>query len=86
LRDGGLFVFWDALQAQFAPGLLDTLFDAYVGLLQRLASDDTAWTAIDPLPLPPLQAQVRERVNGLVAALAPDRLHARFVRSARQHP
>lgn len=86
LRDGGLFVFWDALQAQFAPGLLDTLFDAYVGLLQRLASDDAAWTAIDPLPLPPPQAQVRERVNGLVAALAPDRLHERFVRSARQHP
>jgi amino acid adenylation domain-containing protein len=85
LREGGLFVFWDALDAQFAPGLLDTMFDAYVGLLKRLAHDDAAWTEVDPLPLPPAQALVRERVNGLARALPQDRLHTRFLDSARQH-
>lgn len=85
LRDGGLFVFWDALEARFAPGLLDTLFEAYVGLLKRLAHDDDAWTAVDPLPLPPAQARVREGVNGGVQAVSQERLHARLLRSAQQH-
>ncbi|MET3493989.1 non-ribosomal peptide synthetase/type I polyketide synthase [Variovorax boronicumulans] len=85
LRDGGLFVFWDALDNVFAPGLLDALFEAYVGLLTKLAHDDAAWTEVDPLPLPTAQAQVRDRINGVVRALPQDTLYDRFARSVEQH-
>ena len=34
---------WDAPAALFPEGLLDAMFEAYVGLLQTLAEDEAAW-------------------------------------------
>lgn len=39
--DGELCLFWDSVDALFYPGMLDEMFEAYVGLLKRLAKEDT---------------------------------------------
>ncbi|MDZ7752622.1 MAG: amino acid adenylation domain-containing protein [Gammaproteobacteria bacterium] len=43
-QGGILTIDWDAPEALFPPGLLDAMFEAYVGLLRALATDDAAWT------------------------------------------
>jgi SagB-type dehydrogenase family enzyme len=43
-RDGAGILIWDAVDALFAPALLDRLFSDYVDVVRRLASaDETVW-------------------------------------------
>jgi non-ribosomal peptide synthetase component F len=45
--DGALGIDWDAPSALFPPGLLDTMFAAYLELLHELAESDAAWETSD---------------------------------------
>jgi non-ribosomal peptide synthetase component F len=43
-----LQVNWDAVDELFPSGLIDDMFEAYVGLLARLATDEDAWKSPHP--------------------------------------
>ncbi|WP_280418108.1 non-ribosomal peptide synthetase [Nocardia carnea] len=50
--DGGILLNWDARVSLFPPGLLDTMFDAYVKFVDLLLDDDGAWDRPAPWPAP----------------------------------
>jgi len=81
--EDGVCLIWDAVEALFPDGLLDTLFDAYGALLDALAGDD--WTAPVAARLPAAQERVRATVNDSGAPAPARRLHdAVLARAARQ--
>ncbi|OEJ27976.1 hypothetical protein AR457_29385 [Streptomyces agglomeratus] len=61
---GDLLFNWDAVEALFPAGMLDDMFDAYRGALDRLAVDPVAWTepAVSAA-LPPWQLAERRAAN-----------------------
>ncbi|MEU5305610.1 amino acid adenylation domain-containing protein [Streptomyces noursei] len=85
--NGGLLVNWDAREDAFAPGVLDVMFDAYAGLLDRLLTDPDAWGAPVPSLLPAAQLRVRAEVNDTVWECGTGaRLHDGFFARAAQTP
>lgn len=82
--EDGILLAWDAVEHLFAPGLLETLFDAYVGLLQHLADSD--WTQPACLPLPWAQQARRAAQNALAPLTRPRGLHEDFFARARAEP
>jgi amino acid adenylation domain-containing protein len=84
--DGELLVNWDALEALFAPGVLDAMFAAYRGLLEWLAASGSDWSSPWPDLLPDDQRRVRQAVNDTAHDEAPRGLHARFFEQALAHP
>ncbi len=67
---GTLFLNWDAVEELFPQGLIDDMFDAYCGLLQRLASSESAWQGT---------AQLQQAVaNGIEAPIPDVLLHELF--------
>jgi pyochelin synthetase len=83
---GSLHVNWDFREGVFAPELLDEMFTAFRGLLQRLAVDDDAWRSAAPIALSEEQRLRREQVNATAAPFHPELLHAGFLRQARATP
>lgn len=79
-RGDALHTVWDTVQALFPDGLVDAMFEAYTGLIERLADESTVWQADDPLALSQHQQQVRNRVNATGAPRSADLLHAGFQR------
>lgn len=43
LQDGGFHYVWDAIEAFFPPGMMDEMWRAYAGLLERLCDDPDVW-------------------------------------------
>lgn len=61
---GDLLFNWDAVEALFPVGLLDDMFSAYRGTLDRLAVDGGAWTEPAAKPaLPSWQLEERRAAN-----------------------
>ncbi|MFZ6874495.1 amino acid adenylation domain-containing protein [Undibacterium sp. Di27W] len=84
--DGALIYNWDAVDALFQPGTLDAMFNAYHGLLEKLATQPRAWQQALPALLPPSQQAVRAQVNASAAAM-PDRcLDQLFFEQAQRSP
>jgi yersiniabactin nonribosomal peptide synthetase len=83
---GELVLSWDYVQGLFPDGLIDAMFAAYVGLVERLADDDAAWTATLPHALPGVQQVVRELVNTTDVALVPRTLHVPVFEQAVRAP
>ncbi|MFF7992001.1 amino acid adenylation domain-containing protein [Kitasatospora xanthocidica] len=83
---GGLLVNWDAREDAFAPGVLDAMFAAYSGLLDRLLADGAAWSAAVPALSPDAQLAVRARANDTAAPRTGTRLHDGFFTHAAAHP
>ncbi|MCG8927720.1 non-ribosomal peptide synthetase [Lentzea sp. CC55] len=84
--DGGILVNWDARDRIFPAGVLDAMFDAYVGLVRGLLDGAARWDEPVPPMLPPRQRAVRERVNRTGEASAGAPLHERFFALARAVP
>ncbi|OEV12823.1 non-ribosomal peptide synthetase [Streptomyces nanshensis] len=82
---GGLLINWDAREDAFAPGVLDAMFDAYTGLLDRLLAGPDAWSAPVPALLPEEQLRLREKADdGWQPPEA--RLHDAFFAHAAEDP
>ena len=83
---GALRYNWDFVQGLFPEGMLEAMYEAYQGLLARLADSEDAWSQ----PVGDLApAAHRERVLALNAKardLPPITLHGLFERSARAVP
>lgn len=82
----GLLLAWDAVEDLFPAGLIDDMFHAYCGLLDRLAEDAAHWQQAPLLPLPAAQAAVREAVNRTGWAHTVQPLHAGLFAVAAETP
>jgi len=82
-----VFLQWDCNDALFAPGLLDTLFQAYVRLVRHLLESPQSWQQVLPDLMPPAQREVRERINACGDTPVPEGLvHDGFWNLADKHP
>jgi amino acid adenylation domain-containing protein len=86
LRDGGLWVVWDVIEAMFPPGLVDAMLAGYRTLLTRLATGDRGWE--DPAPdlLPAAERQRRTRLNRAGTPVPAQRLAGRLPALAARSP
>ena len=87
---GELVINWDAVEELFPPGLLDEMFEAYQGLLQDLATDDSAWQRSlaenAGRLIPDAQMALRRAANSTTAALTTDLLHTPFLKQVAERP
>ncbi|WP_306327423.1 non-ribosomal peptide synthetase [Streptomyces venezuelae] len=79
-RDGGLLLAWDAVEALFPDGVIDTMFTAYTELLRGLARAD--WTRPPDIPLPASQFRCRAEVNSVTREESGRLLHQAFFERA----
>lgn len=85
-RNGALLLNWNVRDDVFPPGLVEAMFDAFAGLLKRLATGPAAWADTEPVPLPAAQAARRAEVNATAGELPSVLLHEPVFATARQHP
>jgi amino acid adenylation domain-containing protein len=81
---GALLFNWDAVEDLFPAGLLDDLFAAYHGLLERLAAED--WEQVGRPGPPPLHLDVQRAANDTVGPLPDGLLHQAFEEWAARDP
>ncbi len=86
LQDGGLWTVWDVIEEAFPAGLVDAMWQAYRSLLDRLATDASAWTCEGFDLLPPVQRACRQRANDTVRPRPAGLLHQGLARSAQRWP
>ncbi|MGE2834986.1 amino acid adenylation domain-containing protein [Mycobacterium sp. SMC-4] len=82
----GLMINWDTREDAFRPGVADAMFAHHLAELERLATDDSAWDAVDVPAVTPEQKAARDRVNTVTAARSGDALHDGFFRQAEARP
>ncbi len=82
---GALAYSWDVVEELFPAGMIDEMFAAYGGWLERLAADDAAWHGVQPL-LAPAQAALRAAWNATAAPLPETTLHAMVAAQAARTP
>lgn len=82
----GLMINWDTREDAFRPGVADAMFAYHIAELERLATDECAWEAIDLPAVTPEQQSARDVVNGVTDAPSGDALHDGFFRHAEAHP
>lgn len=75
---------WDAVEALFPPGVLDSMFDAYKALVQRLS--EGKWEEISFPEIPLAQAKIRDRINATDAPVDSRLLHEPFLTQAMLTP
>ncbi|HEX8652353.1 MAG TPA: amino acid adenylation domain-containing protein [Pyrinomonadaceae bacterium] len=83
---GELGINWDAVEELFPEGLLDDMFDAYCGLLQRLADDEQTWLSTTLDLVPAAQRARRAALNDTGKQLPTSMLHTLFNEQAAHRP
>ncbi|QZT61022.1 non-ribosomal peptide synthetase [Mycolicibacterium austroafricanum] len=82
----GLMINWDTREDAFRPGVADAMFAYHLAELERLATDESAWDAVDPSAVTAQQQAARDVVNTVTRTPSGDVLHAGFFRNAEAHP
>ncbi|WP_394843136.1 amino acid adenylation domain-containing protein [Pendulispora brunnea] len=82
----GLQIHWDVRQGVYPDGLVEDMLEAMHALLLRLAEDEGAWDAVDPVALPAWQIGERERVNQTAGPVPDSQLHRAAVERASTSP
>ncbi|MES1240567.1 MAG: amino acid adenylation domain-containing protein [Acidobacteriota bacterium] len=85
-RAGVLELDWYAVEELFPPGLLTAMFEAYTGLLHRLATEESVWQEARPVGPPAAQLAERSLVNATAAPVPAGLLHEPFLAQARLRP
>jgi non-ribosomal peptide synthetase component F len=85
-RDGRICVDWDAPTALFPAGLLDSMFAAYIELLQKLADSSSAWEETDRSLIPASERSLMAQVNDTRGPLPDDMLHEPVFAAAAANP
>lgn len=84
---GSVFLQWDSNEALFPSGLLEAMFQAYVGLVRHLLDHPQAWHEALPDPMPQAQRDVRAQINAYGDVPAPEGLlHSGFWRQEQSQP
>lgn len=81
----GLMINWDTREDAFRPGVADAMFAHHLAELQRLATDESAWDAVDVAAVTPEQQSARDAVL-VTAAVSGEVLHDGFFRNAEARP
>lgn len=84
-HNGALTFNWDAVEGLFPEGMLVEMFDAYCGLINRLARDEL-WQATQVPLIPEAQLAVRQGINQTNAPVPEGMLHTLFFEQALKHP
>lgn len=84
----GLMINWDTREDAFRPGVADAMFAHHIAELERLATDESSWEAVDPPAVTSEQLAARDAAGAVLGASAPsgDALHDGFFRRAQTHP
>ncbi len=84
----GLMINWDTREDAFRPGVADAMFAHHIAELERLATDESSWDAVDPPAVTSEQLAVRDAAGAALGASAPsgDALHDGFFRRAQMDP
>ncbi|MET8759475.1 amino acid adenylation domain-containing protein [Lentzea sp. NPDC004782] len=77
---------WDAVDALFAAGVVDSMTAAHEALLDTLAEHPAAWLGPAPECLPPEQVRLREKVNSTDHPVDDVLLHEPFWGQAARTP
>lgn len=77
---------WDSLDSVFPEGLIQSMFDAYGELLEKLATDETAWQSQDPVELTADQQKRQEDANATEQDFPSGLLHELVFEQARLYP
>jgi yersiniabactin nonribosomal peptide synthetase len=85
-REQGLYVNWDVVEELFAPGALDAMWAAFIGLINRLVDPEATGWGQTPQMVPAAQLAVRAAANA-TAGPPPERgLHEAFFAGADARP
>jgi amino acid adenylation domain-containing protein len=84
--DGELSLNWSAIEELFPAGLLEDMFTSQYQLLERLATDDTAWTELYPLQLPEKQKLQQQQVNATQTSEPEILMHELFLQQMQLTP
>ncbi|HEX6290384.1 MAG TPA: amino acid adenylation domain-containing protein [Herpetosiphonaceae bacterium] len=76
--DGALTCSWQSVEQVFPERLMQEMLDTYGRFIQRLASDETAWSETLPQLLPAEQLERRAALNAAEATPPPGLLHSLF--------
>ncbi|OKI12527.1 non-ribosomal peptide synthetase [Streptomyces sp. CB03911] len=82
---GSLDLTWDAVEELFPEGVLDDMFAAYCGTVQRLTRA-AAWDDRLDIPLPAHQLALREAANTTAGPAPAGLLHEALFQGALAHP
>jgi amino acid adenylation domain-containing protein/thioester reductase-like protein len=87
LRDGGLDFHWDAVDDQFAQDVVADMVAAYQQLLERLSTDESAWTHAECFDLIPARQQRRRaQINATTSPIPQLRLEDLFTAQCQRDP
>lgn len=75
---------WDAVEALFPSGMLDSMFGAYKTIVRRLSEGN--WEEIGFPAIPPAQAAIREQINATDAPVDDRLLHEPFIAQVERTP
>jgi mycobactin phenyloxazoline synthetase len=78
----GLMINWDVRVEAFPPGVPEAMFAYQLAELERLATDDASWDAVDPPALTAQSRAVRAAANDTAFAPSGDNLVDGFHRNA----
>nr|WP_319491612.1 non-ribosomal peptide synthetase/type I polyketide synthase [uncultured Desulfobacter sp.] len=85
-QDGKLIFNWDLVDNLFPPGMIEDMFDAYCGLIERLAQDPAEWKQTGLNLIPQSHVRLRKAVNNTIVPVSDDLLHSAFFRQADRNP
>ncbi|WP_165390797.1 non-ribosomal peptide synthetase [Pseudoduganella lutea] len=83
---GDLAIDWDSVDELFQHGFVDAMFDAFTGLLQRLARDGTAWQQPRLDLVPTAQQALMARTNATAAPVPAGLLHQPLLAQCHARP
>ncbi|MBF4275010.1 AMP-binding protein, partial [Vibrio anguillarum] len=82
----GIALQWDGVDELFAQGLLDTLFSAFIQLVEHTLQGQAAWRSPLPDLLPTSQRQIRAERNQTSSEPPQGLLHQRIFEQAQANP
>ncbi|MCE7007287.1 amino acid adenylation domain-containing protein [Kibdelosporangium philippinense] len=85
-RGDRLTLAWDVRDGVLADRTADDMFDAFVALVRRLATQPDTWSRPVELPLPGRTQSTRQRVNSTAAPIPHELLHEPVLTAARNTP
>ena len=85
-KGGGLSFSWDSVEDIFPAGFLDSMFEAFQGLLRRLGEDDRLWESSRLSLLPAADLAVLAKANATEGPAPEALLHHLFESQAQRQP
>lgn len=85
-EEDGVLLSWHYVDDFFEDGLIETMFEVYKNLLDRLSKSETEWDHSYDELLPAGQMEKRKSVNHTTASFPVKLLHEPFIESCRKFP